>query len=91
MFEFSVYELVGWIGSILFAVCAIPQAYQCYKQGHGLGLDWIFLLCWLFGEILVTIYILPKHDWPLLFNYAVNLVCLIIIIRYKLLPVDRHK
>ena len=79
-------ELVGWVGSILFAICAIPQARLCYKQGHSDGLDWIFLLCWLFGEILVTIYVIPKRDWPLLLNYGVNLLCLFVIIRYKLYP-----
>lgn len=82
------YDAIGWIGSILFAVCAIPQALQCYKQGHGVGLSWVFLLCWLFGELLTTVYIWPKQDWPLLFNYAINLACLAIIIYYKLRPRD---
>jgi uncharacterized protein with PQ loop repeat len=74
---------IGWIGSIFFAICAIPQAVQCYKQGHAKGLDWTFLLCWFFGEILTVIYVFPKQDWPLLFNYSINLICLFIIIYFK--------
>ena len=77
-------ELVGWVGSFAFAICAIPQAWKCYKEKHGDGLSWPFILLWLVGEILTTIYIWPKRDWPLLFNYAVNLSALSVIIYYML-------
>lgn len=77
-------ETIGWIGSILFAICGLPQAIQSIRDGHSRGLNWSFLLCWLFGEILTMVYIFPKGDWPLIFNYSLNLVFLGIILRYKL-------
>ena len=77
-------EYVGWIGAILFAICGLPQAIQCVKQGHSRGLNWFFLVAWLGGEILTIIYVWPKQDWPLLFNYFLNLVFLLVMIRYKI-------
>lgn len=77
---------IGWLGSVLFAICGIPQAWQCYRQGHSDGLGWSFLLLWFFGEVFTVIYVLPKFDWPLLFNYGVNMACLLVILRYKFRP-----
>jgi uncharacterized protein with PQ loop repeat len=77
-------ETIGWIGSILFGVCGLPQAIQCAKDGHSRGLNWFFLLAWLFGEIFTLAYVWPKADYPLLANYLVNLVFLAIMLRYKI-------
>ncbi len=79
-------EIVGWIGSFLFAACGLPQAVTCWRTGHAQGLAWGFLLMWLLGEVLTLIYILPKLDWPLIFNYSVNLAFLAVMLRYKLFP-----
>ena len=76
-------DWIGWAGSILFAACAIPQAWQSWREGHSRGLSWSFLLLWLSGEVLTIAYVLPKLDWPLLFNYGANLACLLVILRYK--------
>jgi len=77
-------EIIGWIGSVLFAFCGLPQAVECFKKGHSRGLNWGFLLCWFFGEVLTIVYVLPKMDIPLLFNYGFNLIILLIILRYKI-------
>ena len=77
-------EILGWIGSILFAVCGAPQAWQCMRDGHSRGLNWFFLLAWLGGEILTILYVLPKMDLPLLANYFANLIFLLVMVRYKL-------
>ena len=77
-------DTIGWIGSILFAICGLPQAIQCAKDGHSRGLNWLFILCWLFGEIFTIVYVWPKADYILLSNYFVNLIFLAIMIRYKI-------
>lgn len=79
-------NIFGYIGSICLAICAIPQAYLSYKQGHSKGISLGFLSLWTFGEIFTLIYILPKADVPLLINYLSNLIFLSIIWKYKLLP-----
>jgi uncharacterized protein with PQ loop repeat len=86
IFELTLHEAIGWIGSLMFAVCAVPQAITSHKQGHSSGLNWLFLGLWLGGEILTTIYIWPKQDWPLLTNYFINLACLAVILYYKVRP-----
>jgi uncharacterized protein with PQ loop repeat len=76
----------GWVGGILLAFCGIPQALHCYRKGNAEGIDWVFLMVWLGGELLTIAYVFPKQDLPLLFNYAMNIVLLLIIVRYKVWP-----
>ena len=77
-------ESLGWLGSALFSICGLPQAIECARAGHARGLNWFFLLAWLFGELFTIIYVWPKQDWILLSNYLVNLCFLVIMLRYKL-------
>lgn len=77
-------EIVGWIGAILFALCGLPQAIHCYREGHSRGLSWGFLSMWLGGELFTIAYVLPKGDIPLLFNYFVNLVFLGVMVKFKI-------
>lgn len=79
-------ENIGWIGSILLAFCGLPQAIESYKTKSSAGLTWGFILMWFIGELATFIYIIPKMDLPLLFNYSANIIFLIIIIRYKIRP-----
>ena len=80
-------ELLGWIGGVLFAICAAPEAWQSYKLGRT-GIHGLTLIIWLSGEIITLAYVMLKHglDGPLVFNYAMNLVFLSIIIYYKIKP-----
>jgi uncharacterized protein with PQ loop repeat len=79
-------EIIGWIGSMLFAFCALPQCIMVCKQKHAQGLSWGFLLMWMLGEILCFFYVAmqPMLQVPLLANYIINFVMLVIIIWYKI-------
>ena len=77
-------ENIGWLGSILLAFCGLPQAIESIKTKSSEGLTWGFIGMWFIGEICTFIYILPKMDLPLLFNYTANIIFLSIIIYYKL-------
>ena len=79
-------EQIGWLGSILLAFCGLPQAIESIKTKSSEGLTWGFIGMWFLGEIMTFIYILPKMDLPLLFNYTANIIFLSIIIFYKLMP-----
>ncbi len=79
-------EILGWIGSILLAFCGLPQAIESWKTKSSAGLTWGLLAMWFAGEVFTFIYILPKMDLPLLFNYTANIIFLSIIIYYKLYP-----
>jgi len=77
---------IGWLGSIMLALCGLPQAIESWKTKSSAGLTWGFLLLWSFGEIFTFIYIMPKMDLPLLLNYTTNIIFLAVIIYYKLAP-----
>lgn len=79
-------DIIGWIGAFCFAVCGLPQAYAAYKKGNSEGVSLPFLVLWGLGEILTLIYMLPKQDYPVIFNLLVNLFFILVIMRYKLWP-----
>lgn len=79
-------ELLGWLGGILFAGCAIPQAYKSYKEGHSLGISWGLLIMWGLGEVFTLLYVIPKLDFPLIINYTCNLLSCSVIAWFKLFP-----
>lgn len=82
----SLAEILGWLGSICLAVCAIPQAWMSFKDKHSEGISWAFLLLWAFGEVFALAYVYDKLDLPLLLNYATNILVLGVILYYKIKP-----
>ena len=79
-------ETIGWIGSILLAFCGLPQAIESYKTKSSEGLTWGFISMRYIGVVFTIIYVFPKMDLPLLFNYSANLLFLSVIIYYKIKP-----
>lgn len=79
--------MIGWLGSILLAFCGAPQAFKSFREGHSEGLDITFLILWTFGE-LFTFYavFIQIHSSYLMFNYGANLLFLLVIWKYKILP-----
>jgi uncharacterized protein with PQ loop repeat len=76
-------NIIGWIGSVCLALCGIPQAVKTIQTRSAGDISIMFLLLWLIGEVLTLVYIVPKLDWPLLFNYSVNIIVIAIVLRYK--------
>lgn len=77
-------KTIGWLGSILLAVCSAPQAYLSWKTESSEGISLSFLLLWLSGELLTFAYVLYKKEKPLIINYLLNIVFICVILRYKL-------
>ena len=75
-------KLIGWLGSIMLAICTAPQAWQSYVTKSSEGISLQFLLLWLGGEILTLIYVFPKKDYPLIMNYILNIFLICVILRY---------
>lgn len=82
----SIFEIMGWLGSICLAICGIPQAWQSFKDKHSHGISWGFVLLWAFGEIFALAYVYDKLDLPLLLNYSTNILILAVILYYKIKP-----
>jgi len=79
-------EVLGIIGSICFALCSFPQAYLTHKQGHADGVSTAYVVLWLLGEICTLAYIPSLNSAPLYVNYVCNLMCLFVILKYKVFP-----
>ena len=79
-------ETMGWIGSVLFAVCGLPQAVECIKKGNAHGMTWSFLILWFLGEVFTLPYIINSGQLPLLFNYSLNFCFVVVILYYKMYP-----
>ena len=81
-------NFIGWLGSICFALCGLPEAVHCIKQGNAKGISLLFLLLWLGGEICYIISIAMQFGWVgwLMFNYFGNTIFVLIILWYYLFP-----
>ena len=84
-------DFIGWIGSIAFAICGIPQAWDCYKNRTARGINPLFVGLWLVGEICYVASVLMKFGWVnwMMFNYMANIFSISVIIYY--LFMDRKK
>lgn len=77
-------EVIGWVGSLAFGLCAIPQALKSMVDGHSEGVSWGLLVLWFIGEVCTLIYVYPKGHLPLIVNYIMNIIFVAIIIKYKI-------
>ena len=81
------FDTLGWLGGMLLAFSAVPQALESYRSKNSDGLTLGFIAMWWTGMVSMTIYIVPKGDMILIANYIVNLILVTIIARYKLWPI----
>jgi uncharacterized protein with PQ loop repeat len=82
-------EIIGWVGSICFSICAIPQAYQSIKKKHSRGINYSTLWLWAIGEVCMIIYEFNDiPSLPRLSNYLFNIGSLAVILYYKHFPKD---
>lgn len=78
-------EAVAWIGSILLALCGLPQAVKSWLDGRT-DISLAMLAMWLIGEMLLTIYCVHLGNWPLLLNYLANILIVVAIAKFRLFP-----
>jgi hypothetical protein len=78
---------IGYIGSIMLALCGAPQAWDCIMTGQA-SISTGTVVLWGLGEILTVIYLVWSKlmTKPLWVNYGCNLLFLAIISYYKLFP-----
>ena len=84
--------MIGYMGAILLAICALPQAIMSIKNGHSNGLSYVFLWCWYLGELLLLQHVMATlgTDGPLFWNYLINSLLLSIIVYYKYWPREKN-
>ena len=80
-------DFIGWIGSIAFAICGIPQAWECHKNRSARGISPFFVILWLIGEVCYVASVLMKFGWVnwMMFYYMANIISITVIIYYLLM------
>ena len=62
-------QIFGYIGSIAYALCSLPQAIMCIKNGHAKGFSHAYAILSLIGSILSLIYACSRLDYALMINF----------------------
>ncbi len=77
-------DIIGWIGSVAFALCGIPQARECFRNKSAKGINPLFITLWLMGEVCYVVSVLMKFGWVnwMMFNYMANILSIFVIIFY---------
>jgi uncharacterized protein with PQ loop repeat len=74
------HTVLGWIGSFMFAICAVPQVIKTWQTKKADDLSMFFLLLWIGGEFLSWFYIIVDDvllkiaHYPLYLNYLFNII-----------------
>lgn len=90
-------ETIGWIGNILFAICAIPQVIKTFRTKRTADLSVLFLWLWFVGELLTFIYIFVGDleantlHLPLYFNYIINIILATFLVYAKYVYPKKYK
>lgn len=80
-------NILGWAGSILLALCAIPQAYKSFSEKQTSDISPSFLWMWFIGEWMAMVYVFfEKYSLPLLLNYAANIIFIAVIMWFYYFP-----
>jgi uncharacterized protein with PQ loop repeat len=83
---------MGYVGNICLAICALPQAYKCWKEKSAYGLSWGWVILCVLGEYFGLSYLLllmtsesssETNLLPMVLNYGTNCIAMAIILYYK--------
>lgn len=78
------------VGSIAFAACGIPAAWDAIKTKK-VGMPWMFMILWSIGEVCMLVWsAMTGHYSMLCFNYGPNFVCLAICLYHKIKEPAAH-
>lgn len=78
------FEILGLIGSLCFAVCSWPLAYACIRSKTAEGIDWSLILLHLSGAFFSTIYAFLTAQYILLPNFMSGGSGMFVVFLFKL-------
>ena len=76
-------QLIGYIGSLAYAICGLPQAIMSIKNGHSQGISRGYAFLSLAGSILSLVYAFPRQDYILVLNFCANIIVWGIVLKYS--------
>ena len=79
-------SILAWIGTISYILCMIPQAWQCWKQGHSNGVNLLFLTLYIIGGVTYSSYALLIWNMPIFTNNIIGLFFTFVVVWYRVFP-----
>ncbi len=79
-------DIIGYIGSLAYAICGLPQAYLSIKNGNSEGISRAYGWLSLIGSALSLVYAIPVADYILMTNFGFNIIVWSIILKYSYYP-----
>ncbi len=79
-------EYLGWLGTTLLGIAAIPQVISVLKKGHADGMTWSYILILLSGFTCQLLYSIHRGIPVLAASYTVQVVLFSFIAFRKLYP-----
>lgn len=70
--------MLEWLGSLLLSLAGPVIAVGSVQAQSAKGLSWPSLWVWFWGEALLFVALFPEH-LPLLLNFGINIVSIIVI------------
>ena len=85
----ELFQILGWIGGIAFAVSALPQVVLCIRQKHADGISMLLIILMLIGSSCMAAFsvwnqITNGGQLPLLINFSLTFVLWLVIFYFKL-------
>lgn len=87
MIESAEITAFSWAGALLLALCGVPVVWRAFvRPESSRDLSWVFLGMWGLGELFMLAGLIRIASWPVLVNYAGNVVLISIVcgIKYAL-------
>ena len=63
------HEVIGLLGSLFFAICSWPLAYDSFKRRTAVGIKWSFVVIWFLAAVFSAVYAVGVQKYVLLPNY----------------------
>ncbi len=78
--------VIGYVGAVSLALCALPLLLATVRDGHANGVDPVFLALWLGGEVAMLWHVLlVGATLPVKLNYIANSLMVSVVGWYRFL------
>ncbi len=78
------FELIGLIGSLCFAVNSWPQAWMSYKNKSAQGVSLYLLIFATLGGVCSLFYVVATKQYAIIPNFLCGLMGILVVFYYKL-------
>lgn len=83
-------ELLAWLGTSLIIIGGLPQAIQCWRQGHSKGLNPQMLWSWFTGSVISMPFLYQVPNGPNFAFHVGNLLLTGVMLWYMYFPRNKN-